>query len=155
MALALRLDESPARVYAIMGDGEQAEGQLWEAAMAAANFKADNLTAFLDWNKVQATGRTEDVFSVPRLAEKWESFGWKVFQADGHDVEKICASIDEACAIKGRPSLIILDTVKGKAFSFAEGNAAYHNGILTKEIYAQANSELDAIGASLGGTSWK
>jgi len=150
MALALRLDKSPARVYAIMGDGEQSEGQLWEAAMAAANFKVDNLTAFLDWNKIQATGATKDVFDIPNLAGKWTSFGWQVFAADGHDIEAICASIDKAAACKGKPSIIIIDTVKGKGFSFAEGNAAYHNGILTEEVYAQATKELDAAAARLG-----
>jgi len=150
MALALRLDKSPARVYAIMGDGEQSEGQLWEAAMAAANFRIDNLTAFLDWNKIQATGPTADVFDIPNLAGKWESFGWQVFTVDGHDVQAICDGIEKAAACKGRPSLIILDTVKGKAFSFAEGNAAYHNGILTGEVYVQAKKDLDAIKARLG-----
>jgi len=150
MALALRLDNSPARVYTIMGDGEQSEGQLWEAAMAAANFKVDNLTAFLDWNKVQATGPTKDVFDIPNLADKWASFGWQVFTVDGHDVEAICDGIEKAAACKGKPSLIILDTVKGKAFSFAEGNAAYHNGILSEEVYGQAKKDLDAVKALLG-----
>jgi len=150
MALALRLDNSPARVYTIMGDGEQSEGQLWEAAMAAANFKVDNLTAFLDWNKVQATGPTRDVFDIPNLADKWASFGWQVFTVDGHDVEAICEGIEKAAACKGKPSLIILDTIKGKAFSFAEGNAAYHNGILTEEVYEQAKKDLDAVKALLG-----
>jgi transketolase len=150
MALALRLDKSPARVYTIMGDGEQSEGQLWEAAMAAANFKVDNLTAFLDWNKVQATGPTKDIFSIPNLGDKWTSFGWQVFTAAGHTIESICDSIEKAAACKGKPSLIILDTVKGKDFSFAEGNAAYHNGILTEESYAQAKKDLDAVKARLG-----
>jgi transketolase len=149
MALALRLNKSPARVYTIMGDGEQSEGQLWEAAMAAANFKIDNLTAFLDWNKVQATGATKDIFSIPDLDKKWAGFGWNVISADGHDFEQITGAIEKAEAVKGKPSIIILDTVKGKGFSFAEGNAAYHNGILTEETYQQAVRELEAAKAGI------
>jgi transketolase len=149
MALALRLDGSPARVYVIMGDGEQSEGQLWEAAEAAAWYKADNLTAFLDWNKVQATGATRDIFNIPDLDKKWAAFGWKVIAADGHDPAKIIAAIEEAEKEKGRPTIIILDTVKGKGFSFAEGSAAYHNGILDEATYKKAVLELDAVKAGL------
>jgi transketolase len=149
MALALRLDKSPSRVYAVMGDGEQSEGQLWEAAMAASNFKVDNLTAFLDWNKVQATGAAKDIFNIPDLDKKWSAFGWNVINAPGHDLEKILDAIEQAESVKGRPSIIILDTIKGKCFSFAEGNAAYHNGMFTEETFKQAYSELDAIKAEL------
>ncbi|MCL2128157.1 MAG: transketolase [Treponema sp.] len=149
MALALRLDSSPARVYAIMGDGEQSEGQIWEAAMAAANFKTGNLTAFIDWNKVQASGAVKDVFNIPDLDKKWAAFGWNVLSADGHDIEKIIDAIEKAQAYKDGPSVIILDTVKGKCFSFAEGNPAFHNGILTEDLYRQAAAELDAIRAGL------
>jgi transketolase len=149
MALALRLDKLPSRVYTVMGDGEQSEGQLWEAAMAAANFKVDNLVAFLDWNKIQATGPTKEVFGIPQLAEKWTSFGWEVIPVDGHDVGQIIAAIEKAETIKGKPSLILLDTIKGKNFSFAENNAAYHNGILDEAKFAQAMKELDAQKAGL------
>ena len=144
MALALRLDKKPNHVYVIMGDGEQSEGQLWEAAMAANNFKLDNLTAFIDWNKIQATGRTEDIFSIPDLDKKWRSFGWEVITVDGHDVEKIIAGIDQAKTNKGNPTLIILDTIKGKGVSFAENVATYHNGIFDEAKYAQAKAELEA-----------
>jgi transketolase len=149
IALALRLDKSPARVYAIMGDGEQSEGQLWEAAMAAANFNVDNLTAFLDWNKVQATGKTADIFKIPDLDKKWSGFGWNVIGINGHDIDQIVDAIEQAEAVKGRPSIVIMDTIKGKDFSFAEGNAAYHNGLFTEETYKQAYRELDAIKAGL------
>jgi transketolase len=149
IALALTLEKSPARVYTIMGDGEQSEGQLWEAAMATVNFKVDNLTALIDWNKVQATGATKDVFSIPDLDKKWAGFGWNVIAADGHDVEKILDALEEAESVKGRPSVIILDTIKGKAFSFAEGNAAYHNSALTEAAYRQALKELDDIKAGI------
>lgn len=149
MALALRLEKSAARVYVIMGDGEQSEGQLWEASQAAANFKVDNLTAFLDWNKVQATGPTKDIFNIPDLDKKWAAFGWEVLRADGHEPASIIEAIDRAAAVKGRPAIILLDTVKGKGFSFAEGNAAYHNGILDEKTYSQALAELDAAERAL------
>jgi transketolase len=149
MALAMRLDKSPSRVYVIMGDGEQAEGQLWEASMAAANFKVDNLTAFIDWNKIQATGPTQDVFCIPDLDKKWRAFGWEVFTTDGHNPEKIIATLEDAEKVRGKPAVIILDTVKGKGFSFAEGNSAYHNGIIDEINYNQALKELDAAKAEL------
>ena len=142
MALALRLNKSPARVFVVMGDGEQSEGQLWEASQAAANFKVDNLTAFIDWNKVQATGPTKEIFDIPNLDKKWASFGWEVFKADGHDPAAIIDAIEKAEAVKGKPSIIILDTIKGKGVSFAEGNAAYHNGILDEAAYEKALKEL-------------
>ena len=144
MALALRLDKSPARVFVVMGDGEQSEGQLWEASQAAANFKVDNLTAFIDWNKVQATGTVKEIFDIPNLDEKWKAFGWEVFKTDGHNPAGIIDAIEKAEAVKGKPSVIILDTVKGKGVSFAEGNAAYHNGILDEAAYSKALKELDA-----------
>ncbi len=144
MSLALRLDKIPNRVYVIMGDGEQSEGQLWEAAMAASNFKLDNLTAFLDWNKIQATGRTEDIFSIPDLDRKWAAFGWEVLKVDGHDIGQIIAGINQAKTIKGKPTLIILDTIKGKGVSFAENTPTYHNGIFDEAKYAQAKAELEA-----------
>ena len=145
MALALRLDKNPAHVYVVMGDGEQSEGQLWEAAMSAANFKVDNLTAFLDCNKIQATGPTKDIFSIPDLDKKWAAFGWEVIPVDGHDIGAVIAAVDKANTVKGKPALILLDTVKGKDFSFAEGNAAYHNGILDEAKFAQAKKELAAL----------
>ena len=144
MALALRLDKKPNHVYVIMGDGEQSEGQLWEAAMAANNFKLDNLTAFIDWNKIQATGRTEDVFSIPNLDQKWRAFGWEVLLVDGHDIEKLIAVIDQAKQIKGKPTLIILDTIKGKGVSFAENTPTYHNGTFDEAKFALAKAELEA-----------
>ncbi len=144
MSLALRLDKIPSRVYVVMGDGEQSEGQLWEAAMAASNFKLDNLTAFLDWNKIQATGRTEDIFNIPDLDRKWAAFGWEVLKADGHDVAQIIAAIDQAKTIKGKPTIIILDTIKGKGVSFAENTPTYHNGIFDETKFALAKAELEA-----------
>ena len=149
MALALRLDKSPARVFVIMGDGEQSEGQLWEASEAAANFRVDNLTAFIDWNKVQATGATKDIFNIPNLNEKWKAFGWEVFMVNGHDPAAIIEGIEKAEAVKGKPSVIILDTIKGKGVSFAEGNAAYHNAALDEAAYKGALKELNAAKAGM------
>ena len=140
MALALR----PSRVYVVMGDGEQSEGQLWEAAMAASNFKVDNLTAFLDWNKIQATGRTEDIFRIPDLDKKWRSFGWEVLAANGHDIGQLIDVIDRAKTVRGKPTLIILDTIKGKGISFAEDIAAYHNGSFDAAQFEAAKKELEA-----------
>lgn len=144
MALALRLDRRPSRVYVVMGDGEQSEGQLWEAAMAASNFKVDNLTVFLDWNKIQATGRTEDIFRIPDLDKKWRSFGWEVLAANGHDIGQLIDAIDRAKTIRGKPTLIILDTIKGKGISFAEDIAAYHNGSFDAAQFEAARKELEA-----------
>lgn len=144
MALALRLDRRPSRVYVVMGDGEQSEGQLWEAAMAASNFKVDNLTAFLDWNKIQATGRTEDIFRIPDLDKKWRSFGWEVLAANGHDIGQLIDAIDRAKTIRDKPTLIILDTIKGKGISFAEDIAAYHNGSFDAAQFEAAKKELEA-----------
>jgi transketolase len=149
MALALRLNKSPARVYVVMGDGEQSEGQLWEAAMAAAAYRADNITAFIDWNKVQATGSTAETLNNPYLDKKWQAFGWDVRVIPGHDIEKIIQAIEEAEKVKGKPRLIILDTVKGRGFSFAEGRAAYHNGILDEALYKQALKELEEAKAGV------
>lgn len=142
MALALRLEKRPAHVFVIMGDGEQSEGQLWEAAMAASNFEVDNLTAFIDLNRIQATGHTDEVFRIPDLVQKWNSFGWEVLNARGHDVTSIAENIDKARSIKGKPALIILETIKGKGVSFAENTATYHNGVFDDARFAQAMHEI-------------
>ncbi len=138
MALGLRLDGKDARVYCILGDGELAEGQIWEAAMAAASYQADNLCAIIDVNGVQATDAVDRVLSNPDLKQKWEAFGWKVTEVDGHDMRQILAALDEAREVRGRPAMILAHTVKGKGFPFAEGKAAYHNAAMNEEEYAQA-----------------
>ena len=143
MALGLRLDRRPSRVYVIMGDGELSEGQLWEAAMAARRFHVDNLTAIVDRNRVQATGPTKEIFDIPDIERKWEACGWHVLTVDGHDVAQVLDALDAAERVKGRPAVIVADTVKGKGISFAEHNAAFHNGIMTEEQYRQAMAELD------------
>ena len=150
MSLAMKLDKRNGnRVYCVMGDGEMAEGQIWEAAMAAVNFKLDNLTGIVDRNAMQATGFIEDRFNTNPLADKWIGFGWHVIEIDGHDVEAILSAYDEAAGTKGKPTVIIANTVKGKGITFAEKQAAFHNGALTKEQYEIALSELDKNIAAL------
>ncbi|MBI5581336.1 MAG: transketolase [Deltaproteobacteria bacterium] len=144
MALGFRLDRRPSRVYVVMGDGELSEGQIWEAAMAAAAFKVDNLTGVVDLNHVQATGPTREIFDIPEIARKWAAFGWEVLNIDGHDVSQILTALNKAQKTKGRPTVIVAETVKGKGFSFAENNAAFHNSALTADQYRQALSELEA-----------
>ena len=149
MALGLRLDQRPSRVFVIMGDGELSEGQLWEAAMAAPRFQVDNLTGIVDRNRVQATGPTKDIFDIPNIEQKWEAFGWHVITVNGHDVAAVIAALEAAEQVKGRPTVLVADTVKGKDISFAENNAAFHNGIMTEEQYRQAMAELDARRAEI------
>lgn len=149
MALGFRLDGRHNRVYVIMGDGELSEGQIWEAAMAAAAFKTDNLIGIVDLNRIQATGPTREILDNPNVAEKWKAFGWEVFTINGHDVAQILAALDKARQATGRPAVIVAETVKGKGFSFAENNAAFHHGMLTAEQYHQALSELEARRAEL------
>jgi transketolase len=149
MALASRLDGRPSRVYVIMGDGELSEGQLWEAAMAARRFGVDNLTAIVDRNRVQATGPTKEVFDIPDIERKWEAFGWHVLTVNGHDVAEVLTALDAAAHVKGQPSVIVADTVKGKGISFAEHNAAFHNGMFTEDQYRQAMAELETRRAEL------
>ena len=147
MALGLKLDGSPSRVYTVLGDGELSEGQVWEAAMAACAYQADNLCAIIDKNDVQATGRTAEVFPIPDLREKWLAFGWHVIEIDGHNIGEILSALDESVRVSGKPTMIIARTVKGKGFPFAENRAEYHNAALTEEEHALA---LRAIGAMRG-----
>jgi transketolase len=145
MALGLRLNGSKSRVYVIVGDGEQNEGQIWEAAMAAARFKVDNLTAIVDRNRLQATGTIADRFDIGAVAPKWAAFGWNVIEIDGHDVATLVEAFDTAATVKGKPTVIIANTVKGKGISFAENNAAFHNGELTAGQYEIAMNDLKKL----------
>ncbi len=142
MALGLRMDKRDSRVYVLMGDGELAEGQIWEAAMAAAAYKAENLVGIVDCNGLQAMGKVKDRFDSGAFASKWESFGWRVLEIDGHSMEQIVAALDEADNTKGRPTVILARTIKGKGVSFAENVVGFHNGIMTKEQYDTALQEL-------------
>lgn len=142
MALGQRLDKLDSRTYVLVGDGEIAEGQIWEAAMAASVYKADNLTAIVDRNRLQANGKTKDRYDTGDIIAKFLSFGWHVIEIDGHNMEEILRALDEAEAVKGVPTVIVANTVKGKGVSFAENVVGYHNGMLTEETYKQALMEL-------------
>jgi transketolase len=145
MALGLRLDKSPAKVYVLMGDGELAEGSNWEAASAASMHKLENLIVFVDRNKLQISGPTIEVMSYEPLDERWRSFGWGVRVIDGHDMEKIISSVKQAPFEKGKPSVMIADTIKSKGLSFAEGKVSYHYWKSKKEDMEQAERDLDNI----------
>lgn len=143
-ALAGRLDQRDYRVYVLLGDGESQEGQVWEAAMAAAHYKAGNLTAVLDYNGLQIDGPIKEVMSPLPLPEKWNSFGWAVREVDGHDFRDLLDAFDWAAGIGDRPSMIIANTVKGKGVSFMENNVGWHGKAPDSKQAAQA---LDEIGA--------
>lgn len=142
MALGQRLDGYKSKTYVLMGDGEIAEGQIWEAAMAAAVLKADNLVAILDKNGLQAMGTVAERFDYGHVEKKWAAFGWHVIEIDGHDMAQILAAYEEADTVKGKPTVIIAKTVKGKGVSFTENVVSFHNGILSREQYEQALREL-------------
>jgi transketolase len=142
MALAARLDGKPYRVYVMMGDGENDVGQTWEAAMGAAHFKLDNITAIVDRNKIQQEGPTEDIMSLEPLADKWRSFGWHVIEIDGHDMEAILEALYTAREVKGKPTVIIAHTVKGKGVSFMENVVRFHGTAPTDEELQRALAEL-------------
>ena len=143
MALGLRLNRSSSQVYVICGDGELAEGQIWEAAMAASAFKVDNLTAIVDLNGIQASGPTAEIFPIENIADKWTAFGWHVIELDGHDVEEIRDALKLAGSVKEKPTVLIAHTIKGKGFSFAENEAAFHNSSLSEEQYRIALRDLE------------
>lgn len=145
MALGLRLDGSSSRVFTICGDGELAEGQIWEAAMAASVFKTDNLTAVVDWNGFQATGCISEIFAIEHMAEKWAAFGWHVIEIDGHDIPAIIQALEEADSVQGKPSVILAKTVKGKGFPFAENSAAFHNAALDEELFTLGRKAVEAM----------
>lgn len=144
MALAARLDGLPIRIYALLGDGEVQEGQIWEAAMSASHFTLDNVTALLDNNRLQIDGAVADIMSIEPLADKWRAFGWHTVAIDGHDMAEILAALDEAEQVKGQPSMIIAKTVKGKGVSIFENQVKYHGVAPTAEEKAIALRELGA-----------
>lgn len=141
MALAAKLDKKEYRVFVLMGDGELAEGSVWEAAMAAAYYKLDNLYAIVDRNGLQISGATEDVMGLEPLADKWRSFGFAVTSVDGHDYGAIKHALMKKTAEK--PTLLIARTIKGKGVSFMENQAKWHHGVPSEEQLAQALAELE------------
>ena len=126
MAMASKMEGSPWRVYALLGDGEVQEGLVWEAAMSAAHYKLDNIVAFLDNNGLQIDGKNEEVLGVDPLGEKFTAFGWNVIEIDGHDFDQIFTALDTAKATAGKPTMILSKTVKGKGVSFMENQAGWH-----------------------------
>ena len=149
MAIAAKLDKKDYRVYAVMGDGELEEGQVWEAAMFAAHYKLDNLTAFVDLNYLQIDGDVRDVMNPTPVDEKFAAFGWNVITTDAHDVEKLENAVESAKAFKGKPTVIIAKSIKGKGVSFMENQASWHGSAPNAEQYEQAMTELNAKIAEL------
>ncbi|MBQ8647560.1 MAG: transketolase [Oscillospiraceae bacterium] len=151
IALAGKLKKADWNVYAILGDGEIEEGQVWEAAMFAAHNKLDNLIAVVDNNNLQIDGRVSDVCSVYPIDEKFRAFGWEVFLADAHDFDSLEAAFTAAAAVKGKPAVVIQKSIKGKGVSFMEDKAGWHGKAPNKEQYEQAMAELKAAEAAMEG----
>jgi transketolase len=149
MAIAAKLDKKDYRVYTLLGDGELPEGSNWEAALTAAQYKLDNLCVIIDKNQLQITGPTKEVCSTDPLPQKWESFGWAVQEIDGNSIAAITAAFDALPFEKGKPSVIIANTVKGKGVSFMENQIKWHHGVPSQEQYHQAQNELDTVLQSL------
>lgn len=148
MALAGKMDAAPYRVFTLLGDGELAEGSNWEAAMAGAHYRLDNLVAILDHNTLQITGHTREVMSNEPLDEKWRAFGWEVRTVDGHDYAQLTAALSAPPAAD-KPLFIIANTVKGRGVSFMENVGKWHHGVPGDAELAQALAELDAAGREL------
>lgn len=142
MSMALKLNHSTARVYAILGDGEINEGTVWEALMSAVKYKADNLCAVLDWNGVQLDGTSQDILPMGDIHAKFAAFGWHCIECDGHDVDQLYAAFEEAKTVKDLPTIVLAHTTKGKGVSFMEGQAGWHGKPIDDTSYAQAMTEL-------------
>jgi transketolase len=144
MALAAKMDGAAYRVYVVMGDGELAEGSVWEGAMAGSHYKLDNLCAVVDRNKLQISGTTEDVMGHENLDDRWSSFGWNVIHAVGNDTDSLNAAFEIAKTVKGQPTVIIADTIKGFGVSFMENSAPWHHKVPSADEYKMATEELAA-----------
>ena len=148
IAAGARIDGKNYHVYCVVGDGEIAEGQIWEAAMAASFYKLDNLVVILDRNRIQATGAISERFDTNPLSEKWKAFGWYVIEIDGHDMKQIVEALDKADEVYGQPVIIVANTIKGKGVVFAEDTAVFHNGMMTQEQFEVAREGLQVKGIS-------
>lgn len=146
MAMGLKLQEISARVYTLLGDGELQEGEVWEAAMAAAHHKLDNFCALIDYNKLQSDNANAAIMGLEPLAAKWRAFGWDVAEIDGHDFTQILDALRKAGAASGRPSVIIAHTIKGKGVPYMENIPAWHGSVKLTE--AQTKEALTALGAN-------
>ncbi len=143
MALAAKLDSSPSRSYVVLGDGEIQEGQIWEAAMFGGDKHVDNLVAIVDYNRIQLDGFVNDIMPLEPLADKWRAFNWHVIELDGHSIPALQAAFAEAAATKGKPTVIIAHTIKGKGVSFMENNPKFHGTAPTQEEMQKALAELN------------
>jgi transketolase len=143
MSLAAKIDKRSYRVYVLLGDGETQEGNIWEAAMACSHFKCDNLCAILDYNGFQIDGKVKDIMNLEPLVAKWQAFGWHTIEIDGHNISEILRAFEEAKAAKGKPSIIIAHTIKGKGVSFMENVVDFHGRAPTKEEAERALKELE------------
>lgn len=144
MALAAKIDNKDYRTYALMGDGEIAEGQIWEAGLAAAKYKLDNLCGIIDVNGLQIDGTTAEVMPTEPLDKKWEAFGWNVIKIDGHDYNEIEAAFEQAKTVKGKPTMILAKTIKGKGVSYMENAVGWHGKAPDDALFEQAKTELEA-----------
>lgn len=144
MALAARMDGRPYRTFVLMGDGEQGEGSIYEAAMAGNQFKLGNLVAIIDRNHLQISGDTEDVMAIEDIGEKWSAFGWEVTHMDGDDIDDIVEKLDALSFGAGKPHLLISHTTKGKGVSYMENVAKWHHGVPCAEQYAEAMKEIES-----------
>ena len=149
MALGAKHQGKGFKVYAVCGDGELAEGQIWEAAMFSAHYKLDNLCVFVDWNGLQIDGRIVDVMNSTPIDEKFAAFGWHVQLIDGHDFDQIENAVNEASKTEGKPSVIIMKTTKGKGVSYMENQVSWHGAAPNEEQYKQGMAELQAALAAL------
>ncbi|MGL4905064.1 MAG: transketolase [Cetobacterium sp.] len=145
MALSARISNEDYRTYILMGDGELQEGQVWEAAMTAAHYKLDSICAFIDCNNLQIDGNVDKIMGVEPLDKKWEAFGWNVIKIDGHDFKEIFDALDAAKKVKGMPTVIIANTVKGKGVSFMENVCGFHGVAPTPEETVKAIAELEKV----------
>ncbi|MBU1090294.1 MAG: transketolase [Candidatus Omnitrophica bacterium] len=143
MSLAAKLDKKDYRVYCLLGDGEIQEGNVWEAAMACAHFKSDNICAMLDYNGFQIDGKVCEVMNLEPVAAKWKAFGWHTMEIDGHNMKEILSAFDEAKKVKGKPSIIIAHTTKGKGVTFMENVCDFHGRAPTKDEAEKALKELE------------
>jgi transketolase len=143
MALAGKIDKKNYRVYAIIGDGESQEGQVWESAMSAAHYKLDNLCVFLDYNKLQIDGEVAKIMNIEPVVDKWKAFGWNTLRIDGHSIEQIIEAVGIAHKIKDKPTMIVADTIKGKGVSYMEGKVCFHGAAPTRDQEQQALRELE------------
>lgn len=143
MAIAAKMDKAQWRTYVVMGDGEQAEGSIYEAAMAANKYKLDNLVAFIDRNHLQISGNTEDVMPIESIHDRWTAFGWDVLEQNGDDIDSIVETIGKIDYTDHKPTLIISHTTKGEGVSFMEGVAKWHHGVPNAEQFAEAEQEIE------------